>query len=756
MEKFDLNCVDSPPKTPVSMGNDEANRTYITENELPVTLQDSFHHIGITPGNTNVRCDQRPFLYRPQPIYPLSLSMTNSCQPYGLGVNDNNVMNGTALYNSPQVDRSSIGLGSSTATEFRTSSQVGTALATGVPNTLHINHVPRPQFPRNISFGGNTPFLYQSPDCGYSMVGGNGMMSSVRSDNAPIVYQAHGHGDSFICDNGMRNAVQLDNLYIDDGIATEFWTNSQVAMENCSNLSSNALTFNGSRGPQIRQNFLSIGGNTPSLDERHNHRDSVTGNKYMARVGQFNNLCPEQIDGSFLSIKPGGSTGFQFNDQAGGISNNIARDVATQSDIFHRAQADDNLLSLGHNVGNFNWSTNDDSVFNADTNSSPFNIFQTPSSIMQHNFPMQYGNTLNFGGNVDARCANTDPYGGFHGYSSMTSRPTSSTQAGSLNKDQALLSRVPLMSGTSARTNRLGPMHLHQGYGNSVEGCSSESTDHRLVGVQRHISGQYQSGQPMTTKKVSIFQAANAVHGLADMRRMQPASIGQPLTAEKGSVAQDGKGIPDLADKRRRIQIQPDNRDISSLSHQGIPGPYQGNQLALSAKDVGVAVSSVKSISAAESRAVAQTSKSLNRLSAAKKDRFQLPTAAHQVLHRKNKSGPSIRSSAPLNQITPVYHIRRKDPAESHHSVGENCALCKRDLIFSPTGPLSIPSVRPEVAVLPCGHTFHDECLQRITPKELAEDPPCIPCAIGANKMFRSSILLFKHPYLAWTCEERS
>ncbi|XP_042506037.1 uncharacterized protein LOC122082495 isoform X2 [Macadamia integrifolia] len=661
MEKIDLNLVDSPPKTPAPMGYDEANKTYIIENELPMTLQDSFHHIGTTHGNTNMRFDQRPFLYRPRPIYPLSLGMDNTCQPYGLGVNDCNVMSGAALLNSlnsPQFDRSSIGVGSSTAAELRTNSQVGTAFATGiVPNAHHFNHVHRPQLSRNVSFEGNPPFLYQSPDCGYSMVGGNGT-SVVRSDKAPVVHHSHDHGESFICDNVMTNCAQLDNLYVDDGIAAEFRTNSQIAMASCANLNSNA-----SHGPHIHKNFLTVGGNRPVLDKGHNHRYSATGNNFMTRGGQSDNLFPEKIDGTFLSIKPGGSTGFQPNDQAGGISFNIARNVATQPDIFRRAQPDDKLLSLSHNGGNDSWSANNSCVFNADANSSPFNIFQTPSSIMQHNFPPHYSRNLKPGESAHARCTITDPYGGFHGYSAITSRPTSSTQAGLPNVDHSLLSRVAPISGTSVRTNGLGLMQRHQGYGNSVEGCSSESTDHRLVGDQRYMTGKYQSGKPMTTNKVSISKAANAFHRLADMGRMQPANIGQPLTADKGIVAEGGNGISGLADKR--TQIQPDNRGSSSLSYQGKPGSSQGSRLAQSAKDVGVAVT--------------------------------------------------------------------HDPVEPYHSVAEKCAICKRDLIFSPTGPLAVPSVCPAVAVLPCGHTFHDECVQRITPKEQAEEPPCIPCAIGGD-----------------------
>ncbi|KAF7123551.1 hypothetical protein RHSIM_Rhsim12G0185500 [Rhododendron simsii] len=63
--------------------------------------------------------------------------------------------------------------------------------------------------------------------------------------------------------------------------------------------------------------------------------------------------------------------------------------------------------------------------------------------------------------------------------------------------------------------------------------------------------------------------------------------------------------------------------------------------------------------------------------------------------------------------------------------IGQKCMLCKRDLSFTPEGPVHQPTVPPSVAVLPCGHTFHDNCLQTITPEDQSKDPPCIPCAIG-------------------------
>lgn len=83
----------------------------------------------------------------------------------------------------------------------------------------------------------------------------------------------------------------------------------------------------------------------------------------------------------------------------------------------------------------------------------------------------------------------------------------------------------------------------------------------------------------------------------------------------------------------------------------------------------------------------------------------------------------------PVPSETP--HIRRQGSERHLQPLGHKCLICNRDLSFTPEGPVSQPSMPPTVAVLPCGHTFHDHCLQRITPEDQAKDPPCIPCAIG-------------------------
>nr|KAJ0214573.1 hypothetical protein LSAT_V11C400216000 [Lactuca sativa] len=81
-----------------------------------------------------------------------------------------------------------------------------------------------------------------------------------------------------------------------------------------------------------------------------------------------------------------------------------------------------------------------------------------------------------------------------------------------------------------------------------------------------------------------------------------------------------------------------------------------------------------------------------------------------------------------------VSHITWKDPETSPPELTKyKCLLCKRDLSLTSEGAVYQPTAPPAVAVLPCGHTFHDQCLQKITPQDQAKDPPCIPCAIDEN-----------------------
>ncbi|KAL8260915.1 hypothetical protein R6Q59_024964 [Mikania micrantha] len=105
------------------------------------------------------------------------------------------------------------------------------------------------------------------------------------------------------------------------------------------------------------------------------------------------------------------------------------------------------------------------------------------------------------------------------------------------------------------------------------------------------------------------------------------------------------------------------------------------------------------------------------------------PTAAHIRSVVPYASG--LRPRVPVTTTPSVSHITWKDPEATPKLSGYKCFLCKRDLALTSEGAVYQPAAPPPTAVLPCGHSFHDQCLQNITPDDQAKDPPCIPCAIG-------------------------
>ncbi|KAK4436704.1 hypothetical protein Salat_0004300 [Sesamum alatum] len=107
---------------------------------------------------------------------------------------------------------------------------------------------------------------------------------------------------------------------------------------------------------------------------------------------------------------------------------------------------------------------------------------------------------------------------------------------------------------------------------------------------------------------------------------------------------------------------------------------------------------------------------------------FLRPIIHHSIAHQRQIM-PAIPATA---HIPPApLHVKWQGLDAPLEPTGHKCLLCKRDLSFTAEGPVYQPAIPPAVAVLPCGHTFHDHCLQMITPEDQAKSPPCIPCAIS-------------------------
>ncbi|XP_041990686.1 uncharacterized protein LOC121741828 isoform X1 [Salvia splendens] len=110
--------------------------------------------------------------------------------------------------------------------------------------------------------------------------------------------------------------------------------------------------------------------------------------------------------------------------------------------------------------------------------------------------------------------------------------------------------------------------------------------------------------------------------------------------------------------------------------------------------------------------------------------RKKIPQSAiSDSLPQQRQTTPAI--TAPIHSPTAPLQVKWKGFEEPLEPTGQRCLLCKRDLSFTAEGLMYQPTAPPPVAVLPCGHTFHDRCLQLITPEDQLKIPPCIPCVVG-------------------------
>ncbi|XP_030491948.2 uncharacterized protein LOC115707970 [Cannabis sativa] len=108
------------------------------------------------------------------------------------------------------------------------------------------------------------------------------------------------------------------------------------------------------------------------------------------------------------------------------------------------------------------------------------------------------------------------------------------------------------------------------------------------------------------------------------------------------------------------------------------------------------------------------------------------PQTLHPSLLRRNKNtrGCPTKQSSLKTSCKPQEHIKWQDPNQTKKIIGHKCFICQRDLSLSADGSAFRSNLLPPSAILPCGHTFHDHCLELNTPPDQATNPPCILCTI--------------------------
>ncbi|KAF9614317.1 hypothetical protein IFM89_018070 [Coptis chinensis] len=589
---------------------------------------------------------------------------------------------------------------------------------------------------------------FQSPQISRRSVRSRASGASAIQQNSPgkaAYATGRSHVQGFTVEGSNTNLSTLFNnnlqdqqinrapISIDGGLASRMHAYNQDIVMDETNLSSNALLSDGIRSPLAVGNFINVGGDMPEvLQSRiHGGRNSVSTIENRSDAA----LCPQQIDNTFLNLgcRSNSNANFQSIELGGGISSNNGCPITNQSYASNGPQTNGNFLSLGGSLSDSSWSNNPSAVipdFNAGLNSStyvslrgnmggqtrsnrttrnissmndgihanPFTIPQAVQGNVHQHFPRPSGRALGPGGNVSGRCINTAPYGGFGGHSGMAFRPFNSIPVGLHANPQTRLSSLP--QGPSSLVGipsvPYSTHQMQQAYMNSLRHVSTNpSMVSSLNGTAVRTFGQDQSGHPVPVND-ALTDAAIAI---TELSSIQPQS----------------------------------NRNTTRTSRRGkrvpageIPGAQPAKVLlgpSLSGKPVPVA-GGVELIRTSEGLP-GQTSQ-----------RSIIPNASTTLRAARGRRTPQPlvnRSTPTVSKTSPVYHLKWKDPTDLYQSSGENCHLCKRDLTFTPTGPVTQPSVPPAVAVLPCGHTFHDECLQLITPADLSKDPPCIPCAISTS-----------------------
>ncbi|XP_057474625.1 uncharacterized protein LOC130762798 isoform X2 [Actinidia eriantha] len=522
--------------------------------------------------------------------------------------------------------------------------------------------------------------------------------------------------------------------------------------------------------PQIKT-FVGLGGST-TYDIQNIEGISIGTNDEAcaAKLG-----CPNKLDGSFLSLGIGGNTDSEPK------SHHSSRD-SSHLYTSHVRPATGSSSNLGHNfVGGFSSSQNNADGFtspgyyaegfpssnnhigvmgsiNSSLNSRQIHNLQNPQADMRRHFPTSSSRNLSIPGDRDAKYANLDTYKGIIGELASSSRPCSTSSTGLHDSRQTgapgLASESVKLSWTTSQPTS---DQLQRRLMETVQNFSPENS---MVSSFRRFQGssarQEHSGQLYSTNDGNVphvtagglfpkrggVQVSKVVAPQAARSGLLPQRLGLQVNEHRAAQAA-GHG---LLPKSTGIQVTDSHVAYAAecgtypkeIGVQTASCSQEGLHMQFSKDLTGPTSTTGQAISIAKGWGFSQASDVLGGPSL-KRSTIRPPPAAPRVQRRKITPQPYIHPSVPFPRTVPaalipipdpVNHIKWKDFDGLPQPIGQKCLLCKRDLSFTPEGPVHQPTVPPPVAVLPCGHTFHDHCLQLITPEDQSKNPPCIPCAI--------------------------
>lgn len=680
------------------------------------------------------------FLHRPVSAFPCPEGDMNRL--YQSYTHDNraiaeNLMDGATHFNnfqSPQIDQNFLTGKVNAAGGFQMNREGGEA-CTGDEY--------RSQISRDfVNLAGSNPGLYHTPGNRELGIGNSSMVGAVNSN-----FQEHMDGSFLTLGIGGNREAGYKSIVYGNEI----------------NDQSERLVFpqlNASHGQKT---------NITSSNPVHNMAGSFS--SLQNNVGGFSSLG-HNIGGRTSSNNDlGGSVFPQLNISFGQTTNRSSLNpVHNVDDHFSSWQNDvGEFLNPTHNMGVWASSNNDFGAM-CGTNAehhfpSLCHTLQTPQVDGQQYLPMPNNRNLGLGVNIDPQSANIDPYG-FQGYPASATRPISSSQVGVL--DFGLPSLSELLA-ESAKTKRIiaqpTPDQLQERYMNLRNFSPGPSMASPSVWGIEGTTRQEQSGELFPTYEGSATSTFEG-HPFQKRREVQPALQLFPPNEVIAAQATEGGLFPkrigvqsasNLGRTQDRCPVQ-STKDLLGPAFTAGQGITVAKGNGLPCRDHhGQPLADGQVIPVAQGNVLSQTTNVFDAPSR-KRSAVQTPQAAPYVPRRKTRPQPSIRPSIPFPapmprpSISPSIPLRARLPQPSTNPFvpssaaphvkwqgfdgspelsGLKCLICKRDVSYAPEGHIFQPAIPPAVAVLPCGHIFHDHCLQLITPKDQSKDPPCIPCAIG-------------------------
>ncbi|KAK1403628.1 hypothetical protein POM88_003233 [Heracleum sosnowskyi] len=116
-------------------------------------------------------------------------------------------------------------------------------------------------------------------------------------------------------------------------------------------------------------------------------------------------------------------------------------------------------------------------------------------------------------------------------------------------------------------------------------------------------------------------------------------------------------------------------------------------------------------------------------------NRKKQTTSRRGQIAEKSDTSTDSEPESPTEYTEPIYHIKWDgDNSKECKHLEQICPICENDLSYISAGDYSYyeddnePPKLPEVAVLPCGHAFHSECLMQFIEEEQSREPPCFFC----------------------------